>query len=426
MKKLVIILTALLLLVLPLLAACDGGDDKTTATVPDSTGQETPITSEKPEVPNEPVKIVIGMLTDLTGPGATALEPMKMAVEDMVRYVNDDNYIPGVEIELFTYDTQYDASRDIPGYEWLKEKGAKIVFTPQPHTTSLLKTPVEEDRVPICTWAAITSAIEPPGWVFCAGIRTAPMARTMLDWISTQWQHYPVKPKIGTTGSAEPIQMLFSNAVKEYCQDHPELFDYVGDYLAPFGTVTWTTEVAELKDCDYIGMQGATIGNATFVNELRQAGSAATVFSLDAMGAAAGLFIDNCGWDALDGTLALLPWSWWGDDSEPSQLAEELLSRYRTGDREDIIRSGHSYLAVHGPLVFFDVIREAVATVGAENFDGQAFYDTATGFQKTYNGFTKRQFTETSRHFAKEGVIWEWSAELEDLARVSDWLVEKE
>lgn len=98
-------------------------------------------------LPTEPVTIAIGNLTDLTGVSANGMEPINMALGDMVRYYNENNLIPGVELEVETYDGQYNPSNDISGYEWLLERGADIIFTPVPPTPASLRTRVNEDKV---------------------------------------------------------------------------------------------------------------------------------------------------------------------------------------------------------------------------------------------------------------------------------------
>jgi len=47
-----------------------------------------------------------------------------MALEDLVAYYNDSDLIPGVRLEVVVYDGQWDPARDIPGYEWLRGRGA--------------------------------------------------------------------------------------------------------------------------------------------------------------------------------------------------------------------------------------------------------------------------------------------------------------
>ena len=56
----------------------------------------------------EPVLITIGDLTDITGPGANALSLITMVLEDMVTYYNQQNLIPGVQLEVISYDGQFD------------------------------------------------------------------------------------------------------------------------------------------------------------------------------------------------------------------------------------------------------------------------------------------------------------------------------
>ncbi|NQT73005.1 MAG: ABC transporter substrate-binding protein [Chloroflexi bacterium] len=75
----------------------------------------------------ELVTITIGNLSDLTGVSSNAMGVVNIALEDTVEYYNERNLIPGVELEVITYDGQYNPSNDIPGYEWLKELAEPIV-----------------------------------------------------------------------------------------------------------------------------------------------------------------------------------------------------------------------------------------------------------------------------------------------------------
>ena len=52
----------------------------------------------------------------------------------------------------------------------------------------------------------------------------------------------------------------------------------------------------------------------------------------------------------------------------------------------------------HGAYMMYDIVRQAVEEVGAENFDGQAFYDAAVKFNKSYEGLYEVGFTETEKH----------------------------
>ena len=73
------------------------------------------------------VTITVGEITDFTGPSAPACIPMHHALEDLVRYYNDEGLIPGAKLRLISYDTRTDASRYTLAYDWCKERGANIM-----------------------------------------------------------------------------------------------------------------------------------------------------------------------------------------------------------------------------------------------------------------------------------------------------------
>ena len=91
--KLGVILLAILLVIVPLAVGCGGDDDEETVKT----------TSENGEI-SDTVTITIGNLTDKTGPIANALAVIDMALEDMARYFNEQNLIPGVALEVIHYD----------------------------------------------------------------------------------------------------------------------------------------------------------------------------------------------------------------------------------------------------------------------------------------------------------------------------------
>ena len=111
MNKLAILLVLVLSSVLILnLVAC--GNDEEEATV-NPLGQTVNAHTPEPQVIEEPVEIIIGNLTDITGVSANAQLLVNRALDDIVEYYNSENLIPGVELKVITYDTQFDPSKDI-------------------------------------------------------------------------------------------------------------------------------------------------------------------------------------------------------------------------------------------------------------------------------------------------------------------------
>ena len=369
--------------------------------------------------------ITIGDITDMTGPAATALIPIIYAEDDLARYFTEENLVPGVEFRVVHYDAKYDPSRDLPGYYWCLDKGAKVIITPLPTTGETLILHAERDKIPVGCLTTTVPQIEPPRWNFTLGVSGSWLTKTLLHWIPENHADFPTdRPAtIGVAGWQEPHMIDVSRGVEEYCLAHPEEFDYVGTYLTPLGGVTWSGEVAKLRDCDYVVMPGTGTGISTFINQFRDAGGTATLLQTDAGAAYRGLLVDACGWDRLDGTLTTHPTLWWGEPSDIVDLAEDLLHSYHPGEADDIIHSGIGYIgSFHQYYGFFQILKAAIEEVGAENFDGQAFYDTAIGYTATYEGYEESGFSQTKRYQWTATLIWEWDKGEEDLVRASDWL----
>jgi len=144
--------------------------------------------------------IVLGLMTDMTGPSGSFYASVLYAVQDATRYVNEEEPIPGARIKIEIWDERSDASRIIPGYEWLKHRGAKVILSPQPEVPETLKPFAERDKVPVFTWASSEVIIQPPGWVFCVNANVPDMMQSLLKYVSGQWPNYPIRPKIAYVG----------------------------------------------------------------------------------------------------------------------------------------------------------------------------------------------------------------------------------
>jgi hypothetical protein len=91
-----------------------------------------------------------------------------------------------------------------------------------------------------------------------------------------------------------------------------------------------------------------------------------------------------------------------------------------------VIYAGLAYVGgVHNLLNAFQILANAVEAVGAENFDGQAYYDAAIKFKTSgpmWEGYPQWEFTETKRYLVNSLIVSEFSAEVEDLVNLSGWL----
>ena len=75
-------------------------------------------------------------------------------------------------------------------------------------------------------------------------------------------------------------------------------------------------------------------------------------------------------------------------------------------------------------IYYFDILKNAIEEVGAENFTGQAFYDAAGEYTiggPLFEGYYPETwgFTETKRYVVDHALIQEFSAEHQDIVTVS-------
>ncbi len=155
-----------------------------------SSDNDDPLVSDGviPEILNqnqpEDVIITIGNLSDLAGTTANAVEAINVALADVVRYFNNANLIPGIKLAVVTYDGQYDPSKDISGYHWLRERGADLIVTTTQAAAITLAPMVSEDKIMLYTAIADTEALEPPCYVFSLGSYNKHTIYTLLKWIA--------------------------------------------------------------------------------------------------------------------------------------------------------------------------------------------------------------------------------------------------
>jgi hypothetical protein len=138
-------------------------------------------------------------------------------------------------------------------------------------------------------------------------------------------------------------------------------------------------------------------------------------------------FADLLGWDTLDGTLAGATCLTWNDSSPIVDLAKKLLNQYRSSEANEMIDVGPGGYV--GPafavIAIFEVLQQAIQNVGVENFDGQAYFDAAINYKTTssmWAGCPQWSFSQTKRYLVDHVDIFEFSAEAQDLVRITDWL----
>jgi len=371
------------------------------------------------------VKIIIGEITDLTGPASPAIWTLHTCLEDWVRYINEENFIPGVELDIVSWDNKYEVERDIPGYEWVKQKGAKLIVCVIPQSGVILKPYADKDETIVVNLSVNSGMLTPPGWVFGMSAPHDPMVKALMKWLHEEdWDKPGEIPRIGIVGWNEAAIITQKKAMEEYCQDHPDQFTYAGGYITPFNTMMFTAEVKALKDCDYILPMGFPA--CTFIKQYQTAGYSATYLDVGVATAYRGFFARQCGWPALDGWLSANVTLYRDQDTAMVKQAVDVLYRYHPDQAEEIIDAGFSYIGGwHNLAATFEILKRAIEQVGPENFSQQAYYDAAINYSTSssmWEGYPTDygDFNAEKRYLINYIDIYEFDADLQDLVRVND------
>ncbi len=371
--------------------------------------------------PPDDVVFTIGNLTDQTGVAASAIAIIDTTLDDMVDYYNEENLIPGVKLQIMSYDTQYDPALAKTGYERLKAKGADIIWTPVTTTIPILKPVADQDKFPIFAASANGDALMPPGYIFSVGTIPQYDAYTLLKWIAENDWDYKVNgpARIGGAGWKDDYSPLFFDGMKEYAKAHPDQFEWKGGYLTDFGFI-WTSEIEALKDCDYIY---PPVPMHVFVEDYRATGYKAKFIGTDPHAGFLDMIDKGNYWDEIDGMLFIRASRWWTEEGVIIDLTKELLWENHSSKAEEIMRSGVGYLSTSCIYQLLHIIRNAAENVGPENLDSQAVYDAAVTYTENIDGIDMYSFDETKRCSTNYYIVYEADGERQNLYRSdAEWL----
>lgn len=364
--------------------------------------------------------ITIGNLTDLTGVGSEGMRTVNMALKDLARYYNEKNLIPNVELKVIEYDNQYDPSKDVPGYEWLRQRGSQLVFTPVPPSGMTLKSKANADQIPLFVCSLPVEETLPPGYVFCVGLTPEYEAYTFLQWLAENDPDFPKgRPaKIGGAGWNDAYTPAFFKAAQAYCKKHPDQFEWVGGYLTNF-SFSWEAETSALKDADYVVPPGMLVN---FAKQYRGAGGKGKLLIVDPYIAVSWkLILEANIFNELDRSLVLRTSKWWTDEGDFLDLTKQILYTYHPESAKEIMDEGVGYLGISNAYVVLEAIRHTVGLTGARKFSSEALYEGAQTMSVTVDGVEQYSFGPSKRTAANYELIYEIRADRADMVRISDW-----
>ena len=370
-------------------------------------------------------EIAIGFQSDLTGPAAYAVRHLYDGFLDYFRMVEEEEPIPGVEIEVITYDTRSMASRVAPGYAWMKAKGVDVLCLVAGVDREQLADKIEQDQIPVIG----TQAAKPllgHQWMFSLMTYPETQAEAILLWIIDDWEGEGL-PKVGHLGCAAfTITEHYQAGFDEFLAANPDKIDWAGVEKGPYMATVWAPEVDRLKDCDYIVLSTVGPSAASFVAEARARGYEGKLIS--GMEAFPGF------WDLVKARVApdelydcyyahFQPW--WTETGTYNDVVKEHLLKYHSQSEAETYMRGTGYNAGWACAIYTaDAIRRAVAAVGAENVDNFALRDALAQTDMTVVGMGNPwKFHEDYNCLCRTQKMFKWNIAEEDWDAVSDWIL---
>lgn len=367
--------------------------------------------------------VKIGFVTDLTGPLQSMTKNLVNPMEDAVKYVNEEaSVLEGLKFEIVYGDQASNDSLNVTVYNQLKEQGCQIILCTTAPWADTVKGFAENDEIVILSLAASEYQIDPPGWVFVVTSPVYGQVQTMLKWVHDEDWDYDAEgriPKVGIVVWDESYETEMVRAVEDYTDENPEEFDLGAAIVTPLLTSTFTSQIEQVKNCDYIFIPQIGMAPAQFVKEFRDKGYTAKFLGTDALTGYKSLMVGMAGWSYIDGTLTGGTSPYWTDDNP---IIDEAWASLQANHSDAQSLRDISYCSTYPTAkAVMELLAKVVKDKGSADITGQDIYDAAVKFSSDLEGET-RQFSNTDRIWRDSLAIYEWRAADQDLYRISDWL----
>lgn len=127
-------------------------------------------------------------------------------------------------------------------------------------------------------------------------------------------------------------------------------------------------------------------------------------------------------WPQINGMLLIGSSRWWNEEGTIINLTKKLLTENHPEKAAEIMRSGVGYITIVNQYQMLDLIAQTVKSVGAENFNSEALYETAQSYTLTIDGAPRYSFSPTKRWATNLYATYEARAAEETLVRLhKEW-----
>lgn len=281
------------------------------ATQPEAGDSATTDPAADPTEAGEPV--VIGMISDLTGPTSDVGTPYSEGQRAYVDFVNESGGMDGREIDLLWGDYKYDVAIAEQLYSQYVSEGAVAFMGWGTGDTEALRERIIVDEVPFMSASLAETLIDPTEtpYNFVPVSTYSEQMRVALKYVADEGGG-----SVAVFHNDSPFGTSPLADGEAYIADNDLDIDFKS-YPMPGGATDYTGEIVQASNPDYVVIQNVSSPAATLVRDLATSGSDATVICLNWCGTE--VMIELAGADA-EGVLSAQPF--FGPASEAEGLDE--------------------------------------------------------------------------------------------------------
>jgi branched-chain amino acid transport system substrate-binding protein len=352
-KQLVVGILAIALAALLLLTAC----------------APAPIVGEKPAQ--------FGWILPLTGGGASAMGAAMSGAQDYLRYLNEQEAIPGLYIECLWRDTALQVALGIGHYERFIAAGMPLIAVADPALVAALKGRYERDEVVgFITGVPGHGDMYPdPGWYYTSAPITSERAAAGLQYFMENWKEER-SPRLAfmhvdhATGYAVRYATGYARSLG---------FEVLPPEVVPLVPLDTTVQLLRLREdgADLVYILHSAEATGTILRDAERLGLLGEFqFMGDAM--TMGDRAIKLAGAATEGYLVTRPVPWFDETDVPGiKLIIDNMMKYHG----EVRRDGEYFAGWVGVAVICEAMRRVIEDLGYENLDGPATKEALDGMK---------------------------------------------
>ena len=362
-------------------------------------------------------EIIIGILTDFTGPAAYAVGPTVDAFMDAFTVAEEEGSIPEVRIKFITYDNRTDYARNVPGYLWLKGQGTTMMYIMGETDRRMLATRFGPGEMPVFG-SGLDEELPDHEWIYSRNGSVENQVEIIMQYVMATWDYAGEgrSPRFGHLGTNLGGSMSHQIGVDRTLEAYPDKFDFVGVERTPIGSSTFAGEINKLKDSDYILISSIGGMTASFMREARARGYQGAFLS--------GMYAFPGFWDLVKTAVPADQlydcyhagfYPWWNQDIPFINSLKGAIQQYHAAEAAARLRNSGPIGGWGVAVWITDVINRAIETVGAENVDGPAIRDAMAATDLTVEGWDNPWRPTADYHaLVTQMKVYRWSIAADD------------